>query len=144
MDFNRLYQFFSGRNGIDFTFYALAVMQLALIFIGFIARIFALSTLYLICQLIILALMAFMIFRIFSKNLPARSRENQWMIRTFGRIKNVFSKIKFKKSKPTYSYSDDRVVVVCPSCGANIRVKNIRGSHGLNCPKCGRHFDVHL
>lgn len=140
MNLNGFYRFFSGRNGIDPMFYILAALQLLLIFIGSIARILSFGVLYYICSFAQLALLAFMLFRVFSKDLSARAGENAWMLRTVGKITNAFSK---RRSSGGRSRSD-RIVVICPSCSANIRVKNERGRHGLNCPRCGTHFEINI
>lgn len=38
----------------------------------------------------------------------------------------------------------EHFICECIYCRQRIRVKNIKGIHGLNCPKCRTHFDVKI
>lgn len=74
-------------------------------------------------------------FRMFSKNIGKRSRENQWYLgRTYklrcfiGRQKNLLAQ---RKTHHIYT---------CPSCRQKIRIPRGKGKIEIRCPKCGTTF----
>ena len=69
----RIMQFMSGRYGSDQLFYGLAISAAALSFINLFIR-------SIIIQAIVYAILFFAVFRMFSRNLEVRRKENQWFI----------------------------------------------------------------
>jgi len=93
----------------------------------------------LIIDIIMLTVTVIIFFRIFSKNIYKRKRENDTFIRI---SKKVLPDIKLLKSKirdrKTHIYKK------CPNCKANLRLKKIKGDHTTRCPRCAASFDVHV
>lgn len=84
-----------------------------------------------------LALLVYSMFRIQSKNLGARSRENASFLRLLGPVrpwvqnpKAAFAEVKgYKHAK-------------CSSCGQRVRVPRGKGTLRVSCPKCHTKFEV--
>lgn len=74
-------------------------------------------------------------FRMMSKNTYRRSLENNKYMQYEYKIKQWFSKIKwrFQQSKTHHIYK-------CPSCKQKIRVPRGKGKIEIRCPKCGQNF----
>ena len=74
-------------------------------------------------------------FRMMSKNTYKRSLENNKYMQYEYKIKQWFSKIKwrFQQSKTHHIYT-------CPSCKQKIRVPRGKGKIEIRCPKCGQTF----
>jgi ribosomal protein L37AE/L43A len=71
----------------------------------------------------------------FSKNIPARSRENAVFMKIWYRIKNLFFKEKVKfQNKKTHKFFK------CPGCRKTLRVPKGKGRIYITCPKCGERF----
>ena len=127
----KLMQFMSGRNGVDGLFYAIfgvaAVLSIANCFIR-----------SLVLQIIVYALVAFAFFRIMSRNIEARRRENQW----FNKIKASFIKKRnvYRQRRADYNH----VYKKCPRCHAVLRLPRRKGKHMTVCPKCSNKFKVYV
>lgn len=127
----RLMQFMSGRNGVDGLFYAIfgvaAVLSIANCFIR-----------SLVLQIIVYVLVGFAFFRIMSRNIEARRRENQW----FNKIKflYVYKRNIRRQRKADYSH----VYKKCPRCRAVLRLPRRKGKHTTVCPKCNKEFKVYV
>lgn len=128
--YERLSRFWRGRNGSD-TLYRLTVW---LILILAVVNLFLHS---LILTGVTLALLIWSTFRCFSKNIPARQRENRAVLRFFGGIRNWFilRKNKFRDRK-THIYRK------CPACRKVLRLPKIKGDHTVCCPCCGKKFQL--
>ncbi len=126
----RLARFMYGRYGADQLGRALLWVYLAVV----IAAIFF-RPLYFLA----LALVGWMLFRIFSKNIYKRQQENQKYLRFSGKFKGWFGlqKNKFRDRK-THRYRK------CPHCRATLRLPNKKGKHTVCCPKCRRDFNVKI
>jgi hypothetical protein len=79
----------------------------------------------------------FAIFRIFSKNLPARRKENDAWLRFVYKVKNSYS-----YSKEKYACRHTHIFRSCPNCKAHIKLPKVKGAHTVECPKCHRDFSV--
>ncbi len=71
-----LYDFMRGRNGFDYFGYILSWLYLILLIIEIIVGIFS-RTAASVISVILWIMLIYMLFRIFSKNITARSRENE-------------------------------------------------------------------
>lgn len=76
------------------------------------------------------ALMFWAFFRMFSRNIVARRRENERFCGFFKLRKN---KIRDRK---THVYRK------CPSCKANLRLPKSKGKHFVVCPRCKHRFET--
>ena len=129
----RLMQFMSGRYGVDTAFYVIVIVAMVLAFINcfiFIAPI------RFVIQLIVYLLMFFAIFRMFSRNITARSAENQKISALVNKVKHNISVRRQRHADATHIYKK------CPKCKAVLRLPRRPGKHTTVCPKCSNQFSV--
>lgn len=119
--------FFEGRNGVD---------QLNLFLLGTAVILMLLSTLtgLQIFSWISLGLIIYSYFRLMSRNLAARSAENQKYLDITDRILGVFRSGTRHAADRTHRYFK------CPGCGQTVRVPRGKGNIEIRCPKCGTTF----
>ena len=79
--------------------------------------------------------MGYMYFRIFSKNIPKRSMENQ----KFCNMRYDLS-IKINKMKKQWEQRKIYRFFRCPMCKQKVRVPKGRGKICITCPKCREEF----
>ena len=127
----RLMQFMSGRYGVDYLFYFLFVFSAALAFVNIFLRIVAL-------QIVIYAIMVYALFRVFSRNISARSRENRAVLGVVKRFKDIKNKRKQRKADYNHIYKK------CPYCKAVLRLPRKKGKHTTVCPRCNKSFNVRV
>lgn len=158
--------FMKGRNGLDYFGYMLSWIYLALMILQIIVGIFS-ATASFIMSIFMWVLFFYMMFRIFSKNIRARSKENAaftkfWVKTPFGkRNASRFDRFggyngygydytdrtrepKKKSQKQKLPRDKDHVYRTCPECKANIRLPKKRGAHSVRCPRCSTLFDVKI
>ncbi len=129
---NRLRQFMYGRYGSDQLNTALIIAAVALSFVNIFAR-------SLVIYIIQLVIMAFAVYRMFSRRIQTRLRENKAFLSVWEKIKLFFVRIKNRfKDRKTHVY------MKCPTCKAQLRLQRIKGEHGVKCPKCGAEFRVKI
>ena len=127
----RLMQFLRGRYGIDTTFYVLFVLSAILAFLNCFLRLWAL-------QLVVYALSFYAIFRMFSRNIGARTKENKIITGWVFKIKNKMAVARIRKADVTHIYKK------CPNCKAVLRLPRRKGKHKTVCPKCSHKFSVRV
>lgn len=129
----KLAQFMVGRYGADQLNSALLVLYLACFVLGVI---FSNNIIF---TLLMWVLLIYSFFRMFSRNVYKRSRENEVFLNIWGQVKNFFvlnfSKIRDFRTKK---------YVKCPHCRAVLRLPRQRGSHTVRCPKCNERFDIKI
>lgn len=80
-------------------------------------------------------ILIYTLFRLFSRNIPARRRENDRFLRFWSPIKNKFkNKVIQIKSMRHYKFFK------CPGCKKTLRVPRNKGKIQITCPKCGERF----
>lgn len=79
------------------------------------------------------------VFRMLSRNIPARTSENEALLRLEKRFfsSKVILKRRFNERK-THIYK------TCPNCKAKLRFRRIKGTHNAHCPKCNKNFSVRV
>ena len=125
--------FMQGRYGMD----TLNNFLLGVFFVLWVINIFVFFTIpSLVIDLLQLIVLGLAIFRMLSRNINKRSLENRKFTPIYNSVKNWFSLTirKFKERKE-FRY------LKCPSCKAQLRVKNKKGKHTVRCPRCGHEFD---
>lgn len=128
----RVARFMYGRCGYDELSRALWYLCLVLLIVNLFCEL-------LIIALIETALMIYAIYRMMSKNLAARSRENAAYLKFAGKIKGFFTLQKNKhRDRRTHVYRK------CPSCRNTLRLPKIKGEHTVNCPCCHTRFDMKI
>ena len=131
----RLMQFMSGRYGPDETFFVIFIAAVILSVVNIFIR-FVSFGLYVVIQLLVYALIIYGLFRMFSRNLEQRRRENMWVTEKLGFLKRKRDFYAQKKADKIHVYKK------CPSCGAILRLPRRIGVHKTVCPKCGKEFTV--
>ncbi len=121
-------RFMQGRNGVDDLSKTLNITILVLLIIS-------IFTGWDIVYFISLALIIYMYFRIFSKNVPKRYAENQKFINFRFDMKN-----KFNSKKKEWAQRGVYRFYRCPMCKQKVRVPKGRGKICITCPKCRTEF----
>ncbi len=127
---DRVARFMVGRNGVDQLNRALLWVYLILAIIGMFLEIFT---------LLALAVMIFLFWRTFSKNIYKRQAENRKYLTIVWKFKNFLNlqRRKFSERK-THRYRR------CPFCKATVRLPYKKGKHTVCCPKCKKDFQVKI
>lgn len=133
----KLSAFFAGRNGMDqlgiFLFLIYSIMMLTNVFVKSNA-----------IDIVIFILIFISLFRILSKNITSRQRENLLFLTIVSKVKNLFKskkikkikKIKPKKKKSIKKNGKVYVYKTCPICQNTLEVRKIKGERYVYCSKC--------
>ena len=132
-------KFMVGRRGAD-------ELSLALLIAGLVLSMLTSFTRIGVFYLVGLVAYGLSIFRMFSRNIEKRSRENQAFLRLLGRagsanVTNPFENMSFgnvQKPEP------DKKYVKCPKCKATLRVPRQKGKHTVRCPRCDNRFKIRI
>ena len=128
MLFQKFQQFMYGRYGGDTFSLVLLVIALVLSLIG--------GLFFWPVTLLADVVYIYVLFRMFSKNIPARQREYYAFLKVWEPVKKWF---RFQKQKfdqrGTYRYFK------CPNCGQYLRVPRGKGKITVNCRNCGASFE---
>ena len=125
----KLQRFMAGRYGNDqfnkFLIYVSLIILIVSIFVRF-------APVYFVA----LAALIWAYFRMFSKNVYARSAENDKFLGMTSKIRSSFSvkKSQFQQRKVSRFYK-------CPGCGQVVRVPKGKGRIRITCPKCHTEFE---
>lgn len=112
---------FIGRNGPDHLSFGLTILAFILSFIPW-------PYIYIIWILII----ALAVFRMFSRNIEQRRKENFAFLRVVNKPKTWYYKCKVRqKQRKLYK------VFKCPECFQKLRVPRGKGKVLIRCSKCG-------
>lgn len=135
--FDKLQRFMMGRNGFDKLCRFLFILYALLVVTSFFLIRFSLA--HLIIYILELMVAGYIVFRVLSKNLYKRSRENMAYMKIETAVINFFlrQKNRFRDIK-THRY------VKCKTCKAQLRVRRVKGKHTVRCPKCGNTFGVNI
>lgn len=125
----KLMQFMSGRYGIDKLSYFLLFSAVALSFVNC----FVYSW---ILRAVVSAMCFYVLFRTLSRNIYARSRENQKFEGILYKVRNYRNTCRQRKADFTHIYKK------CPYCRAVLRLPRRKGKHTTVCPKCSKSFRV--
>ncbi len=127
-------RFMSGRRGIDE--FGKFIGVVVIIFIAL--YIWLRSSLY---RDIAIAGIVYGLFRIFSRNIPNRYRENEKYLE----IKSSFKKPKKKQTKSKTNVREIQYMFFnCPGCGQKMRAPKGKGHIRVKCPECGRMFETEV
>lgn len=137
---NFLSRFMMGRRGTDQLNFALIIAAILCTFlssiVGWFARGIILTAIYVALQFFGTAFLFLSLFRMFSRNIPARERENAVFMRTWSRVRAPFSR------KVRSARDRDHVYLSCPNCRAELRVPKGKGTLLVTCPKCGHETKI--
>ncbi len=131
---NKLYRFMYGRYamyGTDTLNKVLLWVYLAWIIVCSVIELFVDNIWFSLGYWVVTVLMVcYMFFRMFSKNVAARRRENERFCGFFKLRKNKL------RDRKTHVYRK------CPKCRAVLRLPRAKGKHSVVCPKCRERFQV--
>ena len=135
---DKLRRFMTGRYGFDALARFLFILSLVFWAIGAVLRATPLTHAYYVFWAINVAIYAFAVFRILSKDTWKRTLENERYLRLRGRFLPFFRGVK------TRAADREHVFRRCRYCRAKLRLKRLRGRHTTRCPQCGRTFRVFI
>lgn len=125
-----------GRRGTDQLTIALFVVYLALTVLSRIF-LFVSAGVGLTLNFLGVACAVYGIFRVLSRNIPARERENAWFMSWWSKVRRFFSRMTRRiRDRKTYVY------VKCPGCKSELRVPRGKGKLIVTCPRCHREIRV--
>lgn len=119
-----LSRFMYGRYGLD----TLSYVLMGAYFVIYVISSFTKSP---VLVLLSLAVLIWCLFRILSRNIARRRKENDAFLRVFRWLKRSFT-------------DRDRKYVRCPNCRATLRLPRRRGKHTATCPACGSAVPVRI
>lgn len=121
-------RFMMGRYGADeFSRFLLVLMCVAVVLSFFIRGP--------IINILLLALIFYCYFRMFSRNHPKRYAENQKYLGVKNKIFHIFNREKdIAKQRKDYHF------YTCPNCKQKIRIPKGKGKIEITCPKCRTQF----
>lgn len=118
-----------GRNGTDELGSAVANLAIVIIFVDLFINTHWLNWVGLV-------LITYAWFRISSKNITARARENEAAIKKAGPVVHFLA-----NPLATIKENKEYVHLACPSCGQKVRIPRGKGKVRITCPKCHTRFD---
>jgi len=128
---NKLYRFMYGRYGTDTLNKVLTGIYIGWVLLYIILSIWIRYTiLYLVYLVTTTALIIIIFWRMFSRNIAKRKRENNKFCGFFRLRRNKF------RDRKTHVYRK------CPRCHAVLRLPKARGKHNVICPRCENRFEV--
>ena len=124
----KFYRFMKGRYGID----QLNSFLMIVCVICFIVNMFIGS---IVLTFIAYGTWLFVIFRMFSKNIYARNRENDKYLNFFSPLSRWLKLKLMSKQDPSNKYFS------CPKCKQMVRVPKGHGTVVVTCPNCQNKFE---
>lgn len=132
----KIQRFMIGRYGADQLWRALMIFYLLAIVITNIVYRFS-KIAYYSLSVLSLAIIIFAVFRVFSKNIEARRKENQEWLKITGGIRQKFIFAKEQnKQKKTHKF------VKRKQCKKVLRLPKNKGKLNVSCPHCKNQFVV--
>ncbi len=129
---NKVQRFFYGRNGVD----KLNRFIFLLYFISFIVYLFVKHYTVLIVSSILLIIY---FYRMLSKKLYKRQKENEIYLKITSSIKRPFLRFFHRiRDRKTHVYKK------CPNCKKILKLRKVKGSHTVKCPVCSNHFNIKI
>lgn len=121
-------QFMRGRYGTD-------KFSRVLIYASLILMLFNSFIHTLALYLLQLFLLGYAFFRMFSRNIEKRLRENRKFEAVWRKIIAILKNCKTRwKDRKTHVYTK------CPGCKATLRLPRKKGHHTVRCPRCNQTF----
>lgn len=124
-----------GRNGVDQMNQILLRGYIGVLVAEIVFNLLRLRAPLVICEVLLWVLMMYILFRMFSKNLPKRREENQKFLNWFWKAKSNAAGAKARRADKGHKY------FTC-KCGAVCRVPVGKGKIVITCPKCGQKINA--
>jgi len=112
---------FIGRNGPDYLSLALIILAMVLSFIPW-------QFMFIIC----IALTLLAVWRMFSKNIDKRRKENLVLLKLVNNTKSWYYRINARRQQ-----RKQYKIFKCSQCGQKLRVPRGKGKVSIKCSKCG-------
>lgn len=122
-------KFMQGRYGADHFNQFLAYLNIILIII-------LLVTKNQILNYVVFAIIIYSTFRMLSKNINARYKENQKYLEITSPVRRFFKRTKRNVKDKDYKY------IKCENCKQELRVPTKKGKINVTCKKCGHKFQT--
>ena len=129
---SKLYKFMIGRYGIDELYRFLFIIYFILVIIDFFIDFYPLT-------IVTFLLLIFILYRVLSKNIRKRQKENQVYLKVRNNIRIYFYDLKKK-----YNNRKNNIYKRCPKCRTMLRL-NLPDKRGINhvvCPKCKKRITM--
>lgn len=151
---DRFYRLMEGRYGLRGLSDNMQILLVAVYFLLALVNVFARTRIIGAIEMLVLI---YTLFRVFSKNIPARETENRavtawgYKIRDAFRFREVNAqrrKDRRAERKAQRAVQKERrkdkehIYRECPECGATLRLPRKKGKHSVLCPRCGNKFGV--
>ena len=130
-------RFMQGRYGADRLHRVLSWVYLAILVISLLISRSVDIKIYYAVFLLGLAVLIFSFFRVFSKNIEKRRKENESWLAFENKIKKCFRILRDR-----WKFRKTHVFKKCPKCKAVLRLKRIKGVHTVTCPHCNESFKI--
>lgn len=131
--FNRFRQFMYGRYGNDKLNIALLVLWMLLAFVNLFLR---LNAAYYAVSLFFLLVI---FYRMLSRDIERRYRENAWFERIWSRVKGS-CRLQLLKIRQFRTHRFFK----CPACRATVRIPRRTGKLTVTCTRCGHTFEKRI
>ncbi len=143
----KIYRFMYGRYGADELYNFLIWLNVILILAEIIASAFmpegtASAIVSVSLSVIIVFIFIFEIFRVMSRNIAKRRRENEIYLKIRGAVRRFFSG---NTSRGTKTFNRDDATFIfrdCTRCQSTLRLQRRVGRHKVRCPRCSHSFYV--
>lgn len=129
---DRMARFMYGRYGIDQLYYALFVFYFILVIVNLVFQSPILGVLN-------WAVLLYMAYRLFSRNIARRRAENDRFLKIWNPVKSSCL-LTFRRVKEIRTHRFRK----CPHCKASLRLPRKSGKHAVVCPRCRREFEVRI
>lgn len=133
----KLRNFMAGRNGVDKLTYGLLFIYFVIAAVNSFIRGFTVA--WIVLSVIQYLFLAYIVFRVLSKNLQKRYNENY----AFEKFINAW-KPYFERMKLRFQYRKTHRFRVCSHCGEFLRLKKGRGKRKITCPKCYKELNFYF
>ena len=136
---NRMIGFLQGRYGGDGLNRFLSVLCMVLVAVSFILRLLPISIWpSLGTSILAFLLLLYTSFRMFSRNIAARRRENARFYAVTRKLTGPFRRAYRRRRDPDHIYRK------CPHCKKTLRLPDTPGDHTVLCPVCQTRFGLRV
>lgn len=130
----KFFRFMQGRYGVDqFSKFTIGAAFVTIILSVFLRK--AAPSLSSLLDFLGMLAIVYTYYRIFSRNIAQRARENQKYLGYTAKIRN-----RFAREKNLMEQRKTHHIYTCPSCGQKIRIPRGKGKIEISCPKCSTKF----
>ena len=133
----KLRNFMAGRNGIDKLTYGLLFVYCIIAAVKIFFRSY--PVVWTVISVVQYLFLAYIIFRVMSRNLQKRYKENYAFEKLLVAWKPYFEHLKLR-----FQFRQTHRFRTCKHCGEFLRLKKGRGTRKITCPRCGNELKLHF